>query len=363
MNGHLEGSDDLMERRKAYIMSLRCQTACPIRNAAGYQIPVAKERSLMKIVVLDGYTLNPGDLTWEGLEALGDVVVYERTSYEQVAERLQGAQVALTNKTIIDAAILARATDLRFITVLATGYDIVDIKEARRRGIPVSNIPTYGTQSVSQMTFAHLLNLTQHVAEHAQGVAQGRWQRSLDWCYWDYPLIELAGLTMGVVGFGRIGRASAAIAKAFGMKVIAYDAYVPDSGDPEIEMVGLERLFRESDAITLHCPLTPETENLVNAERLALMKPTAFVINTSRGPVVNSADLADALNRGVIAGAGLDVLDVEPPSDDNPLLRAKNCYLTPHISWATRSARARLMQTTVDNVAAFLAGKPQNVVN
>jgi glycerate dehydrogenase len=205
----------------------------------------------MKIVVLDGYTLNPGDLTWEGLQALGEVTVYDRTPYEQVAERLEGAHVALTNKTVIDAAILAQATDLRFITVLATGYNIVDIEEARRRGISVSNIPTYGTQSVSQMTFAHLLNLTQHVAQHAQGVAQGRWQQSLDWCYWDYPLIELAGLTLGVIGFGRIGRASATIAKTFGMKVIAHDAFVADSGDPEIEMVRWSAC--SARAMRLHC--------------------------------------------------------------------------------------------------------------
>lgn len=317
----------------------------------------------MKIVVLDGYTLNPGDLSWSGLEALGDVVAHDRTPAEQVVERLLGAQVALTNKSPIDASALGRCPELQFISVLATGYNIVDVTEARRRGIPVSNIPTYGTHSVAQMTFAHLLNLTQHVAEHAHGVSAGRWTRSIDWCYWDHALVELAGLTMGVVGFGRIGRSSAAVACALGMKVIAYDAYVANSGDPAVEMVSLDRLFRESDVVTLHCPLTPETEDLVNARRLATMKPTAYVINTSRGPVVNNADLADALNRGIIAGAGLDVLDVEPPSADNPLLHARNCYITPHISWATKAARARLMQLTVDNVAAFIAGNPQNVVN
>ncbi len=317
----------------------------------------------MKTVVLDGYTLNPGDLTWAGMEAFGEVVVYDRTPEELVVERLRGAQVAFTNKTPIDRAAIAQLPELRFISVLATGYNIVDVDAARERGIPVTNIPTYGTYSVAQMTFAHILNLTQHVAEHAQGVAKGRWHQSVDWCYWDFPLVELAGLTLGVVGFGRIGRSSAAVGRALGMKIIAYDAYVKDSGDPAMQMVSMERLFRESDVITLHCPLTPETENLVNAERLALMKPTAFIVNTSRGPVVNNRDLADALNRGVIAGAGLDVLDVEPPSLDNPLLTAKNCYITPHISWATRSARARLMQSAVDNLAAFVAGKPINVVN
>ena len=350
--------DSLARLPKNGMMERRAQRA-PLAKALKY---FRKERS-MKIVVLDGYTLNPGDLSWEGLSALGDLTVYDRTPYDQVVERLKGADIALTNKTILDKAVLEQSPNLKFISVLATGYDVVDVKTARERGIVVSNVPTYGTLSVSQMVFAHLLNLTQHVAAHAQGVAQGRWLASPDWCYWEYPLIELAGLTMWIIGFGRIGRTTAKIAKAFEMRVIAYDAYIKDSGDPEIEMVSLDRIFRESDVISLHCPLTPETYNLVNAERLKMMKPTAFLINTSRGAVVNNADLAEALNRGIIAGAGLDVLEVEPPAADNPLLTAKNCYITPHISWATRSARARLMQATVENVAAFLAGKPQNVVN
>ncbi|NLX36033.1 MAG: D-2-hydroxyacid dehydrogenase [Chloroflexi bacterium] len=317
----------------------------------------------MKIVVLDGYTLNPGDLTWEGLEALGDTTVYDRTPADQVIERSKGAQVLLVNKVEMTREVLAQLPELRYIGVLATGFNVVDIEAARERGIVVANIPTYGTQSVAQMVFAHLLNLTQRVAYHSDTVKAGRWAESEDFCYWDYPLIELHGLTMGVFGFGRIGRNTAQIAKAFGMKVIAFDEYVQDPGDPNVRMVDLETLFRESDALSFHCPLTPETQGVCNAERLSLMKPTAFVINTSRGPVINNADLADALNRGVIAGAGLDVLEVEPPTMDNPLMTAKNVYITPHISWATRSARARLMQTAVDNIKAFSEGRRENVVN
>jgi len=317
----------------------------------------------MKIVVLDGYTLNPGDLSWDALKALGDTEIYDRTLPEQVVERSRGAEVLLVNKVVIDRAIMDQLPDLKFICVLATGYNVIDVEAAKEKGILVSNIPTYGTQSVAQMVMAHLLNLTQHVGHHAETVRQGRWSRSEDWCYWDYPLIELYGLTMGVVGFGRIGRNSASVAKAFGMKVVAYDEYVKDSGDPEIEMVDFETLLRRSDAVTFHTPLTPETEKMLNAETIKLMKPTAFVINTSRGPVIDSQALADALNSDRLAGAGLDVLDVEPPPPDHPLLTAKNCYITPHISWATRSARARLMQTAVDNVAGYIKGQPQNVVN
>jgi len=317
----------------------------------------------MKIVVLDGHTLNPGDLSWEGLEALGETAIYDRTPEDQVVARAQGAQVVLVNKVSLSRETLDQLPDLRFIGVLATGYNIVDVEAAAERGIPVCNVPTYGTQSVAQMAFAHILNLTQHVAHHAETVKAGRWAESDDWCYWDYPLIELMGLTLGVVGYGRIGRQSAAIGRALGMRVIAHDAYVEDSGDPDIAMVGLETLLRESDVVTLHCPLTPETENLMNAERLALMKPTAFLVNTSRGPLVDEPALAQALNEGRIAGAGLDVLGVEPALPDNPLLTAKNCYITPHIAWATASARRRLMGTAVENVRAFTQGRLQNVVN
>ncbi|MBN1402121.1 MAG: D-2-hydroxyacid dehydrogenase [Anaerolineae bacterium] len=317
----------------------------------------------MRIVVLDGYPLNPGDLSWEALEALGECEVYDQTSPELIVERAGPADIVLTNKVILNREILERLPKLRFVSVTATGYDVVDVDAARERGIPVSNVPTYGTTSVVQMTFAHLLNLTQHVAYHAETVRRGRWSESDTWCYWDYPLVELAGLTLGIIGFGRIGRASAALAKAFGMQVIAYDAYVTDSGDPEIEMVALDRVFAESDVLTLHCPLTPETEGLVDKRRLSQMKRSAFLINTSRGPVVNNVDLAEALNAGVIAGAGLDVLDVEPPEADHPLLQAKNVHITPHISWATRSARARLLRTAIANVQAYLEGEPVHIVN
>ncbi len=317
----------------------------------------------MKIVVLDGYTLNPGDLSWEALELLGAVTVYDRTAPEDVVERARGAEVVLTNKVPLDGATLARLPGLRLIGVLATGYNIVDVQAARERGVVVTNIPTYGTESVSQMTFAHLLNLTQHVGHHAQTVKEGRWAASPDWCYWDFPLVELAGLTMGVLGFGRIGQASGTLAQAFGMHVIAYDPFVRVSPVPGVRIVDLDTLFGESDVLTLHTPLTPETEGLVNRHYLRMMKKTAFLINTSRGQVINEPHLAEALNAGWIAGAGLDVLSVEPPSDDSPLLTASNCYVTPHISWATRAARARLMQAAVDNVQAFLEGRLVNVVS
>jgi glycerate dehydrogenase len=317
----------------------------------------------MRIVVLDGYPLNPGDLSWAALEALGACDIYDQTPPELVVERARQADIVVTNKVILSRETLERLPKLRFISVSATGYDVVDVVAARERDIPVSNVPTYGTASVAQMTFAHLLNLTQHVAYHAETVRRGRWVEADAWCYWDYPLVELKGLTFGVIGFGRIGRASAALAKAFGMKVIAYDAYVSDSGDPEIEMVDLDRIFGESDVVALHCPLTPDTEGLVDSRRLSQMKKSAFLINTSRGPVVNNADLAEALNDGAIAGAGLDVLNVEPPAPDNPLLQAKNVYITPHISWATRSARARLLQTAIANVQAFMEGEPVHIVN
>ena len=294
----------------------------------------------MKITVLDGHTLNPGDLSWDAVSAQGDFTLYDHTPAELVVERGADAEVLLVNKAVLDRATLAKLPRCKFIGVLATGYNIVDVGAAREKGIDVANVPTYGTQSVAQMVFAHLLNLTQHVGHHAQTVVDGRWSTSPDFCYWDYPLIELMDLTMGIIGYGRIGRTTAGLAKAFGMKVLAYDAYVSDSGDPDITMTDLDTLFSESDVISLHCPLTPETENLVDAERLAQLKPTAFVINTSRGPLIDNAALARALNEGAIAGAGLDVLEVEPPPMSNPLMTAQNCYITPHISWATRSARS-----------------------
>jgi len=317
----------------------------------------------MKIVVLDSYTLNPGDLSWGGLETLGECAVYDRTAPQDMVDRAGEAEIILTNKTILSADIIGRLTKLRYIGVLATGYNVVDVEAAGERGIPVTNVPSYGTMSVAQMVFAHLLNLTQHVAHHAQTVRDGRWASCPDFCYWDMPLLELAGLTLGIVGFGRIGRAVAALARAFGMKVIVHDVIVPAEMPDGCRMVELEEAFREADVLSLHCPLTPRTQKLVNAERLALMKPTAFLINTSRGPLIDEPALAEALNAGRLAGAGLDVLSTEPPAADNPLLTAENCYITPHIAWATRSARERLLNIAIDNVAAFIAGRPQNVVN
>jgi glycerate dehydrogenase len=320
----------------------------------------------MNILVLDGYTLNPGDLSWTGLESLGPCTVYDRTPDEDVVARAAESQIVLTNKTGLPRQILQQLPNLRYVGVLATGYDIVDVKAAREQNIPVTNVPKYATTSVVQMVFAHLLNLTLHVADHGRGVAAGRWTQNADFCYWESPLIELAGLTFGVVGFGQIGRAAAEVARAMGMNVLAYDVAPPDPKNVEtdaIRFVGLNDLFRQSDVVSLHCPLRPETQGLVNAERLAMMKPSAFLINTGRGPLVDEQALAEALNAGRIAGAGLDVLSSEPPPANNPLLTARNCCLTPHIAWATKAARQRLLNTAVENVRAFLAGKSQNVVN
>ncbi len=317
----------------------------------------------MKIVVLDAYTLNPGDLSWEGLESLGTCSVYDRTPAELTVERAKDAEIVLTNKTVLSAQIIEQLEHLRYIGVLATGYNIVDVEAARKRGIPVTNVPAYGTESVVQMVFAHILNLTQHVAHHARTVRDGRWNACPDFCYWDSPLIELQGLTMGIIGMGRIGRAVARVARAFGMYVIAYDVSAPSPIPEGCRMVEMEDVFRLADVVSLHCPMTPQTERLVNKERLALMKPTAFLVNTSRGPLVDEQALADALNNGRIAGAGLDVLSNEPPVADNPLLKAKNCYISPHIAWATRAARERLLRVAVENVAVFLDGRPQNIVN
>jgi glycerate dehydrogenase len=315
------------------------------------------------IVVLDGYTLNPGDLTWKDLETLGQCTVYDRTTPEEVVTRAKDAEIALTNKTVLSSDIIKQLPKLKYIGVLATGYNVVDVEAAGNLGITVTNVPAYSTQSVAQMVFAHLLNLTQHIGHHAQTVRSGRWASNPDFCYWDMPLIELAGLTMGIIGFGRIGQNTAKLALAFGMKVIAYDIVTPSSMPEGCQFVGLEDVFRTSDVVSLHCPLTPQTKNVVNKQRLALMKKTAFLINISRGPLVDEQALAQALNNEEIAGAGLDVLSSEPPEKDNPLLKARNCFITPHIAWATRSARERLLKVVVDNVAAFLAGKPQNVVN
>jgi glycerate dehydrogenase len=318
----------------------------------------------MKIAVLDGYCLNPGDLNWDSLGQLGDVAVYDRTRVDEVLECAAGAQAVFTNKTPLPGYILEQLPDLRYIGVLATGYNVVDVEAARARGIVVTNIPTYGTSSVAQFVFALLLELCHNVGLHADAVRAGEWSHNPDWSFWKSPLVELAGKTMGIVGFGRIGRQTGRIADAMGMRVLANDTNQTNAPDyPDFAWAGLEQLLRDSDVVSLHSPLFPETRGMINARTLALMKPSAFLINTSRGPLVVDQDLADALNHGTIAGAGLDVLSVEPPAEDNPLLRARNCLVTPHIAWATRDARSRLMDLAVQNLAAWLSGAPRNVVS
>lgn len=317
----------------------------------------------MKIVVLDGHTLNPGDLSWDELRALGECEIHPRTPPELVAARAAGAEVVLTNKVALDAATLAALPELRYIGVLATGYNVVDAAAARARGVTVTNVPGYSTKSVAQLTFALLLELTHHAGHHAATVRAGRWAASADFCYWDFPLRELDGLTFGVVGFGAIGREVAGIAAAFGMRVLAHSRRRPEPLPPGVEFVALDDLFARADVVSLHCPLTPETRHLVNAERLARMKPGAFLLNTGRGPLVDEAALAAALNGGRLAGAGLDVLSAEPPPADHPLLTARNCLITPHLAWASGAARRRLLREVAANLRAFLSGSPRNVVN
>lgn len=318
----------------------------------------------MRIVVLDGHTLNPGDLSWDGLAALGTLTVHPRTPPELVEARAAGAEIVLTNKVVLDRSLLERLPQLRYIGVLATGTNVVDLAAARARGIPVTNVPGYSTASVAQMVFALLLELTQQVGHHAAAVRAGRWCTSPDFAFWERPLIELDGRILGLVGFGAIGRRVAAIGAALGMRVLVHTAHPQRHTDATgVEFVSLEALLRRSDVVSLHCPLTPETAGLIDARRLALMQPQAYLINTGRGPLVDAAALAEALNAGRLAGAGLDVLAIEPPRPDNPLLAAANCHVTPHIAWATGAARARLLATVVDNVRAFLAGTPQHVVN
>jgi glycerate dehydrogenase len=317
----------------------------------------------VKIAVLDGYCLNPGDLTWDALRRIGEVEVFDRTRLEEVTGRAAGAEIVLLNKTPMPAHVLEQLPALRYIGVLATGYNVVDVDAARARGVVVTNVPTYGTASVAQFVFALLLELCHRVGMHADAVRAGEWSRNPDWSFWKSPLVELAGKTMGIVGFGRIGRQTGRIADAMGMRVIAHDTN--QSNAPEYDgfrWAPVEELLRESDVVSLHAPLFPETKGMINARSLAGMKRSAFLINTSRGPLVVDQDLADALNAGRIAGAGLDVLSVEPPAADNPLLSAKNCLVTPHMAWATREARSRLMELVVENVEAFVAGSPRNVV-
>lgn len=318
----------------------------------------------MKIVVLDGYALNPGDLDWQVFSKLGELKVYDRTPPDKILERASGAEIILTNKCLITGEILNKLAGLKYVGVLATGYNVVDTAEAGRLGIIVTNIPAYSTNSVAQLVFALILELCFHVQRHSDSVHEGKWQRSLDFTYWDYPLTELASKTIGIIGFGSIGKKVCEIATAFDMIVVAYSRTRTGQAQPKnFRWVGLPELFSVSDIVTVHCPLTPETAGLVNAQRLALMKNTSFLINTSRGPVVAEEDLAEALNNGIIAGAGLDVLSTEPPIKGNPLLGAKNCIITPHIAWATIEARRRLMEIAVRNVKAFIDGKPVNVVH
>ena len=318
----------------------------------------------MKIVILDGYTENPGDLSWAGFEALGDVTVYDRTvgGEEEVIRRAKGAEVVILNKTPLPASVIeALAPELKYIGVLATGYNVVDIDAAKRAGVPVCNIPTYGTTAVAQFVMALLLELCHHVADHSRSVKAGDWSRCPDFCYWNYPLIELGGKTFGVIGYGRIGRAAAKLAKAFGMNVVAYDTFAKD--DDVARIVSLDELLAVSDVISLHCPLFPETKGIIGRDAIAKMKDGVLLINTSRGPLVDEDALAEALHAGKVAGAGLDVLCVEPAREDNPLLRESNCLITPHIAWAPKESRQRLMDIAVDNLCVWQAGAPQNVVN
>jgi len=317
----------------------------------------------MNIVVLDGFTLNPGDLSWSRLENAGRCTVYERTSEEEILPRAREAEILLTNKTPLRRKTIAQLPHLRYIGVLATGYNIVDMAAAGERGIVVTNVPSYGTMSVVQLVFAHLFNLTHRIGHHTEAVRSGRWSESRDFSFWDFPLVEMSGLTLGIVGPGRIGSATARAALAFGMNVICSET--PSGREPPAgaRRAPLGEIFATSDVISLHCPLTPATRELVSRDRLARMKRSSFLINTSRGQIIDEAALADALNGGKIAGAGLDVLSLEPPREDNPLLSAKNCFITPHFAWATTAARARLMMEVTENVLAFLSGRNRNVLS
>ena len=320
----------------------------------------------MKIVVLDGYTENPGDLSWGRLEELGEFIVYDRSSLtdeDEAIARIGEAEIVITNKTPITKKVLDSCPSIRYIGVLATGYNVVDYAYAAKKGIPVTNVPGYGTDTVAQFTFALLLEICHHVAHHSEAVHAGRWEQSPDFCFCDYPQIELAGKTMGIIGFGRIGQKVGTIAKAFGMKVLAYSPHEYESGKAIGTYVNLDTLLAESDVISLHCPLFPETEGIINQATIAKMKDGVILLNNGRGPLVVEQDLADALNSGKIQAAAVDVVSAEPIKGDNPLLTAKNCFITPHIAWATKEARQRIMDCAVNNVKAFLSGAPENVVN
>lgn len=318
----------------------------------------------MKIVILDGYTLNPGDLSWAGFEALGEVTIYDRTPAQDIINRIGDAEAVITNKTLLDAATIAACPSIRYIGVLATGYNVVDVAAAAERGIPVCNIPTYGTTAVAQFTFALLLNICHHVQNHSDSVHDGQWAASQDFCYWNFPLMELAGKTLGVIGYGRIGQAVGKIAQAFGMKVLAYDEYQNSELQCATMAYGhLDEVFAKADIITLHCPLFPATQGIINTDNINKMKDGVIIINTSRGPLIVEEDLKAALERGKVRAAGLDVVSVEPIGADNPLLGVKNCYITPHIAWAPVEARSRLMNIAVDNLKGFIVEDIINRVN
>ena len=320
----------------------------------------------MKIVVLDGYTENPGDLSWEAFAEFGELTVYDRTSYVEsplIAERIGDAEIIIINKTPISAATIDKCPGIKLIAVLATGYNVVDYNYAKAKGIPVVNVPTYGTQIVGQYALGLLLEICSHYGHHDETVKEGKWQNCPDWCYWDYPMIELCGKTAGIIGLGRIGQATARLLNALEMKVTAYDTHESESGRRVAEYVALDELFRRSDVIFLHCPLFPETEGIINKNNIAKMKDGVIIINNSRGQLIAEQDLADALNCGKVYAAGLDVVSTEPIRPDNPLLTAKNCLITPHISWAAQASRQRIMDATLENVRAFLKGETLNRVN
>lgn len=323
------------------------------------------ERTELKIVVLDGYTLNPGDLSWSELEKIGSVKVYDRTSSDKIIERIGNADIVFTNKTPISREVISSCQKLKYIGVLATGYNVVDDKAAKEAGIIVTNIPTYGTATVSQFTFALLLELCHHVGLHSDSVKAGEWSSNQDWCYWKTQLVELADKNMGVIGFGRIGQQTGKLANAFGMKVLAYDNFYqnPDLESEICKYVSLDQLLEESDVIALHCPLLLETNGIINKENISKMKDGVFILNSSRGPLINEQDLADALNSGKVGGAAVDVVSQEPINEDNPLLTSKNTIITPHMAWGTKESRARLLQIAINNLREFLDGNPQNVVD
>ncbi|MDR3201487.1 MAG: D-2-hydroxyacid dehydrogenase [Spirochaetales bacterium] len=320
----------------------------------------------MKIVILDGYTENPGDLSWGGFEALGELKVYDRTPVNEpktIIERIGNAEAVIVNKTPVSKETLAACPNIKYIGVLATGYNVVDTEAAKAKGIPVCNIPTYGTAAVAQFAIALLLEICHHTGHHAKAVHEGRWEKNIDWCFWDYPLIELADKTMGIIGFGRIGQTTGKIAKTLGMKVIAYDEFESDAGKAVAPYVPLDTLLAQSDVIALHCPLFPSTQGIINKNTIAKMKNGVIILNNSRGPLIVEQDLADALDSGKVYAAGLDVVSTEPIKGDNPLLKAKNCIITPHISWAPKESRQRLMDIAVDGLKSFIEGKPKYVVN